>query len=82
MVASVNLKYKQPEVVCLGVHLLTYPHGLLQLSPTIFSYLIIMIMFREAFPVFPDYISLYFTFSDFYVTLIGNGHRFHLLFIF
>ena len=36
-------------------------------------------MFREAFP---DYDSSYFTFSDFYVTLIGNGHRFNLLFIF
>ena len=37
----------------------------------------IMVMFREAVP---DYVSSYFTFSDFYVTLIGNGHRFNLLF--
>lgn len=40
VVASVNLKYTQPEVVCLQVHLSTYPHWLLQLSPTIFSSLI------------------------------------------
>ena len=63
MVASVNLKYKQPEVVCLGVHLLTYPHRLLQLSPTIFSYLIYndhLLLLSPAYPLPPTLFLLYF----------------------
>lgn len=60
----------------------THLHLHLQVPLSAFSYLTLMIILREAFPVFHDYVSPYFAFSDPYEFLLcGRDHGYNLLFI-